>query len=230
MILKKITILSALFLTAAAPVCTASAGTYQAIAIDADFSDWAGVPVLNSDAADNPGFVDVANIQIANDNNYLYIRATYHSALSLGTSIALDIDQNVATGFDIFGLGLIGSEAGWQNDFAFAEATGVFNSGALAGDFFGGGHALLAPFADGTSMEWALSLNSTFASGGAPVFPDGSFNILLWTDQGEADVSAPISYTLAAVPEPTALALLGLGGFGAWFTTARRRTASRICK
>lgn len=204
------------------------AGTFQSITIDGNFSDWAGVPVLDADPADNSGFVDLANIQVANDSVNLYIRATYHTALAQSTYIALDIDQNTATGFDVFGLGLIGSEAGWQNDFAFAQTTGVFNSGALAGDYFGGGHALMSPFGDSSSREWAISLSSTFATGGAPVFPDGSFNILLWTDAGAGDVSAPIAYTLAPVPEPTTLALLGIGGVCAFVMSVRRRSVADI--
>ena len=102
---------------------TASA-TYMTITIDGDFSDWATVPVLDSDPADNPGFVDIADTQIANDDDFLYIRNTFHGALSLGASIALDVDENTATGFDIFSLGLIGSEAGWINDFPFTQASG----------------------------------------------------------------------------------------------------------
>jgi hypothetical protein len=124
--------------------------------------------------------------------------------------IALDIDSNTATGYDVFGAGLIGSEAGWQNDFAFAQATGVFNSGALSGDYFGGGHALLAPFADATaSRELAISLDALFAADNSPVFPDGSFTLLFWTDNG-FDVSAPITYTLAVVPECSTFVLTSL--------------------
>ena len=93
------------------------------------------------------------------------------------TYIALDIDSNPATGYDIFGLGLIGSEAGWQNDFAFRQSTGVFNSGGLSGDYFGGGHALLSPFADAaTNRELAISLDALFAADNSPVFPDDTFS------------------------------------------------------
>ena len=211
------------FLTAAACLwCAgATAGTFTTITIDGDYSDWAGVPVLDSDPADNPGSVDLADIQIANDNEFLYIRNTYHGALSLGTYIALDVDQNTATGYDIFGLGLIGSEAGWQNDFPFTQATGVFNDGqGMSGDFFGSGAALLDNFADSSSRELALSLNTIFNSGGSPVFPDDSFTLLIWTDLGAGDVSAPISYTLA-VPEPTTVALVLLGGLA--IAVRRRR-------
>lgn len=192
---------------------------FTTITIDGDFSDWASVPVLDSDPADNVGSVDLADIQIANDNVNLYIRATYHGALAQSTFIALDIDQNTATGFDIFSLGLIGSEAGWQNDFAFAQDTGVYNSGTLSGDNFGGGHALMSPFGDSSSREWSISLGATITAGGA-VFPDDAFDILIWTDVGAGDVSAPISYTLAVIPEPATAGLLLLGALG---MIARRR-------
>jgi hypothetical protein len=201
---------------------TASAGYYTTINIDGAFADWTGVPVLDSDAADNPGAVDLAEIQMANDGDNLYIRATYHGALSLGTFIALDVDENTATGFDIFGLGLIGSEAGWQNDFPFTQSAGIFNDGnGMSGDYFGSGAALMAPWADSSSMEWAISLGSTFNLGGAPVFPDDSFNILLWTDAGAGDVSAPVSYTLA-IPEPATGSLVVLFGGAVLFIRRRR--------
>ena len=80
--------LATLILATSAPLYTSSAGTFQSITIDGDFSDWAGVPVLNADPADNVGSVDLANIQIANDSANLYIRATYHGALAQSTYIA----------------------------------------------------------------------------------------------------------------------------------------------
>ena len=48
----------------------ASAGTFATITIDDDHSDWAGIPVLDSDPLDNAGFVDIAETQIANDNDF----------------------------------------------------------------------------------------------------------------------------------------------------------------
>src|SRR5687768_9539041 len=99
------------------------AGTYRTITIDNDYSDWVGVPVLNSDGGDNAAGPDIGDTQIANDENNLYIRSTFPNNDSQQTYIALDIDSNPATGYDIFGLGLIGSEAGWQNDFAFRQST-----------------------------------------------------------------------------------------------------------
>lgn len=220
MLTNKLKYLVPLIFAASASFSNTQAGTFRTIAIDGDYSDWAGVPVLDSDPADNPGFVDMADTQLANDNDFLYIRNTYHSALSLGTFIALDVDENTSTGFDVFTLGLIGSEAGWQNDFPFTQATGVFNDGqGMSGEFFGSGAALLDNFADSSSRELALSLNTLFNSGGTPVFPDDSFTILIYTDQGGGDVSAPISYVLA-VPEPTTAALLLLGGLA---IAARRR-------
>jgi hypothetical protein len=210
--MKQHTWLVALAIAAVFGLCsTLRAGTFKTITINNDYSDWVGVPVLDSDGGDNAGGPDIGDTQIANDENNLYIRNTFPNNDSMQTYIALDIDSNPATGYDIFGAGLIGSEAGWQNDFAFRQSTGVFNSGALSGEYFGGGHALLSPFADATTdRELAISLGALFASDNSPVFPDDTFTLLIWTDNG-FDVSAPITYTLAAViPEASTVALFAL--------------------
>ena len=219
---------------AACTAALASAGTYRTITIDGAFADWAGVPVLNSDGGDNFSGPDIADTQIANDSQYLYIRNTFTNNLSLGTFVSIDVDQNSATGFNIFGLGLIGAEAGWQNDFGFTSATGVFNDGVgLTGDFFGGGHALLDAFADSGSRELSVSLANARAGGGAATFPGSTIRLLVWTDKGTGadglpvgfpgddgrnyDVSAVINYTLATVPEASsfALTLSAIGGLAA---------------
>jgi hypothetical protein len=207
----------------AAVAVPALAGTFKSITIDGDFADWAGVPLVDSDPADNPTGPDIGDVQIANDDTNLYIRYTMAGGDAAGTTVALDIDENVSTGFDIFSLGLIGSEAGWQNDFAFAQSTGVFNSGGLSGDYFGGGHALMAPFGPTTARELAISLDNMRS--GSPTFPDDTLRLLLWHDGGAGDVSAVINYTLAAIPECTSLALAGIAGGAALIHSRKRRPA-----
>ena len=213
----------------------ASAGTFKTIVIDDAYADWAGVPVVDSDAGDNFGGPDIADTQIANDNQNLYIRNTFANNLALGTFISIDTDKNSATGFDIFSAGLIGAEVGWQNDFGFAQDTGVFNSGTLSGDYFGGGHALMSPFADAGSRELAISLANVRTAGGA-TFPNNVVRLLVWVDKGTGtdqlpngfpgddgknyDVSAVIEYTLA-VPEASSCMLALIGG-GALFMKRRR--------
>lgn len=189
------------------------AGTFKTITIDDDHSDWVGVPVVDSDAADNAGFVDIAETQIANDNEFLYIRNTFHGSVSLGLFTGIDVDENVATGFDIFGLGLIGQDSGWQNDFPFTSSNGlgggVFNDGqGMTGDFFGSGAALLDAFADSNERELAISLDIVRNPPTAltEVFPDNTVRLMFWTDTGNGDVSGVINYTLA-VPEPATMGL-----------------------
>lgn len=200
------------FLIAAACVALASssdAGVFKTISIDGDYSDWADVPAIDSDAADNAGFVDFAETKITNDGDFLYIYNSFHTAQSLGAFTALDVDSDTSTGFDVFGLGLIGSEAGWQNDFPFTQDAANFNNGSgMSGDFFGSGAALLTPFADGFERELAISLDIVFNTGG-DVFDDDDFSLLFWTDQGAGDVTGTIAYQLAAIPEPASLLVFG---------------------
>src|SRR5688572_7449378 len=50
-----------------------------------EFADWAasGITVVDMDPADNTGgsppFIDIANVQIANDDEFIYIHATMHA-------------------------------------------------------------------------------------------------------------------------------------------------------
>jgi hypothetical protein len=179
-----------------------------------EFDDWtsSGITVADMDPLDNPGgdppSVDIADIQIANDNDFIYIHATTHGGHTSFANLflAFDTDQNVATGFDPFALGIIGSEFGYQTDFPFGQATGVYNTGAtITGGPLGNGGALIFPFwteagaPQGTEMEWAVPRSAMIS--GSPAFPNNSFDLAIWADSGFGDISQRISYTFAEAPE-----------------------------
>jgi hypothetical protein len=190
----------------------------QGEAAGTEFDDWtaAGVPVADMDPVDNPGgdppFIDLANIQIANDADYLYIRAAMHSGHTSFQNLFLsfDTDQDLATGFNPFGISTIGSEFGYQADFAFPQATGVFNDSAnvtVTGGLFGNGGALIYPFwteagaPQGTQMEWAVPRNIML--NGSPAFASDTFDLAVWADSGLGDISQRITYTFAEPPAGT---------------------------
>jgi len=179
-----------------------AAGTYANITIDGDFTDWTNVPVRYIDAGGDGSPIDLAGIQLANDTSNLYIHLTYCTAVNpqsgSGVFLAFDTDNNPATGFDIFGLGLVGAEAGWQNDFPFAQSNGVFNSGVIDN-----GGALISPyFSTTTDQEYAIPRSATYDSNGQLVFAGSSFTLLVYTVDGTADVAGPVPYTFALPPGP----------------------------
>ncbi|RIK71508.1 MAG: hypothetical protein DCC67_20225, partial [Planctomycetota bacterium] len=114
-----------------------------------------------------------------------------------------------STGFNVFSLGVIGSELGYQTDFPFAQHASAFNLGlSLTGGPIGNGGALIYPFwteagpPEGTEIEWAIPLDAVIqfphALGGpAPAFPNPSFDFVVYTSEGLSDVTNVISYTLA---------------------------------
>lgn len=179
-----------------------------------EFDDWEGIPVAYSDPQDNVGefdgrpFMDFGDVQIANDSEFLYLRMSYFNTSSVNTFIGLDIDQDASTGFDLFGLGLIGSDVGYQNDFPFQQFADVFNLNvALTGGPLTNGGALIYPFfdQDGMDREWAIPLDLMlgFAVGEPATtvgFPNESIDILFYSEEGAGDITDVLSYTLASAP------------------------------
>ena len=210
---RHLTVVAAGLVSLVALGTQARAGTLADITIDGSFADWAGVPVLTTDAADSTA-IDIADVQIANDASNLYLRVTYHTAVNPNAAgngsiyLAFDTDNNLATGFNVYGMNVVGSEAGFSNDFPFDQRTG-FNVGGLSAG------ASIAPFSFGvaanttTSQEYSIPRNLAFSTDNQPVFGN-SFTLMLWTDSSTSiDVTGGIGYTFA-VPEPASLAVLGL--------------------
>mgnify|MGYP001411195680 CR=1 FL=1 len=186
-----------------AMIAARSFAVYTNIVVDGLYDDWSGVPVVASDVSgDNDTGPDLATLQVANDASNLYLRVTYHADVNpnAGPSVlvALDNDVNLGTGFDVFGLGLVGSDAGWQNDFPFQQAAGNFNSGTVSG-----GGAAIAPYNTvTTAQEYAIPLTALFDAGGLPVFPDDTFRLMIYTDPTAAnETMGPVTYTLSVAVE-----------------------------
>jgi hypothetical protein len=173
------------------------------------FDDWDNIPVAFSDIQDNFESVDIKTVKLANDENYLYVYVEYWGEPSLGTYLSLDTDNNLTTGYDIFGYGVVGAEASWQNDQGFSQRNGTWNEGVLYGGPFSNGGAPMYPFwnFEGAEREWMIPLNATHdAEGTIPVFTQDTISLLVWTQEGGRDLLdedeffASLTYTLATAP------------------------------
>ena len=185
----------------------------------AEFDDWdASGYTLISDDADNIGDIDLAGVQIANDDQFIYIHATFYNTeptLLANLFLAFDTDQTKTTGFDVLQIGELGSELGYQTDFPFAQHAAAFNLNlSLTGGPVGNGGALIYPFWTeagapvGNEFEWAIPLDAVIqyppALGGpALAIPNPSFDFVIYTPNGLADITSVISYTLAEPPVGT---------------------------
>lgn len=170
------------------------------ITIDGNFGDWANVPNIATDPADNPGSIDFVSLQVANDAGFIYIRYTLAESANpqkgAGVYLAIDEDNNSATGFNPFSLGVIGSEASWQNDFPFEQATDNFNTG---NGLSGATYAATPYNTETTSVEIRIPRAAKHNADGKLVFPENgkTIRIALWTEEGANDLISGV-YTLAA--------------------------------
>src|SRR5262249_36940756 len=128
---RKLTPLVSLIASACLLCGGAISRTFKKITLNCSFSDLAGVPLVDSDPADNSTTADYGDIYVANDDNYLYIRFTLHAAYDpsgFQQNIFIDADNNPGTGYGANGIGsemLIQSGAGYQ------ERNGGFNEGGI---------------------------------------------------------------------------------------------------
>jgi hypothetical protein len=176
----------------------------SAITIDGDFSDWTNVPVIATDPADNAGSIDLRTLQVANDEDFVYFRYTLEESVNpqggAGIYLAIDEDNNVATGFDPFSLGVVGAEASWQNDFGFEQDTGNFNTG----NGITNATYAAAPYNAATlSVEISVPRSAGHAVNGDPIFPgDGqTIRVAFWTEEGADDIMGGAYTILVREPE-----------------------------
>lgn len=186
----------------------ANPGTFRAIAIDGSFTDWDGVPVLAADPADAAP-VDFAEVQVANDADYLYLRFTLHAAASpfsdFNTHLFLDTDDNPATGLPVSGAN-IGSEVMIESGSAYDQRGGGFNEGGVNGIAWS-----LSPAGPATAFELRLSRSATFANGGAPVFSGNTLRLALQDNRGDTTAGILLDFA-PAPPPPSTYATINVDG------------------
>ncbi len=190
---------------------------YATITVDGSVAEWPPEALVFDDAQnDNAGAPsDFRRLWIANDETAVYLRIDSWNAHNLpvsGNRYYFDTDESTATGFNPFGLSILGSEFMMEGSTAYSQGDGGFNDGtisALSVAPTGSSSATSWEFAIPRSLTHPLSLLGGLA--GAPLFgANGStFDVLLTSDNaGPAETlpgtSAPSSYKLAS-PPPSSL-------------------------
>jgi hypothetical protein len=175
-------------------------GTWANITVDGNFADWVDVPLVASDPLDNASGVDIADIKVANDDNYIYVYMTLHAAadpFSGSDHYFIDGDGVTSTGFQVFG-GALGSEILLQGASAYQEASGTFNDGPLPG-----GTVLQAPFGTAaTEFEFSIDRNVVGVAApfvGLSLITSSHIGFLFWQNNGVQD-TVQFNYTMASEP------------------------------
>jgi len=123
----------------------------QQIILDDSFDDWSGINTIYQDAGDASG-LDLEELQIANDNVYLYIRLKINQELLLqqdnAISVVIDFDLDRDSGFDF-------DELGAEMYFTFGLRSGrIFGfNNEISHDDIG---IISSPTVSGTEFEIAI--------------------------------------------------------------------------
>jgi len=166
------------------------------IQLDGFFEDWLAVSPLAADDPNDGGTVDFANVWVANDQDYLYIRFETGGEVQPDEQqdirLYMDTDMNAGTGTSFNG---IGAELVWQ----LGNRTGTFYSpGATTIDHPDIG-LLIGPTVSNTEFEVALRRDA-LPNGSDPLFPGGQVRFVLRdVDSGDTmPDSGGLSYVFAA--------------------------------
>jgi hypothetical protein len=190
-------------------VATANAGTFANINLDGNSADWAGITASATNTAGGP----LNQIFLAHNDTYLCILVTFNTPINFLTDsfyIGIDNDSNTGTGWNIYSKGVAGSEVGYQGENVFQQTTGSFSVATTTN-----APILASPYsAATTTQEFGIARTALIDTANSTlVFPNSSFNLVVYLDNGSEIVMGPASYNFAAVPEPATFA--ALAGFGA---------------
>lgn len=205
---------------------------------NANLSQWDGIAnaYLNNTNSGNP--IAINYVQMANDSNYLYLRIHFFASVNPNDGsaasgqvlyTALDNDSNASTGFNVYGIGTVGSEVGWDNfGNAFQQAAGNFNTGATLTNASQG---VTAYWSSTQDQQIRIALNATIDTTGTPlVFANNSFSIAFYGNDTADPYSAPYDFTgpiaYMIIPEPQVGGLLAACAIGVGILSHFRRRVS----
>jgi hypothetical protein len=214
--------LAAAAISAALFVSQTRAGTYQTITIDGNTSEWSTVPVALSAAANPAAPIDITQLKMANDANFIYFELTFNGSTNPqsggGVYLGIDSDNSGSTGFNIYGNPAIGANLAYQNDTAFTQTASNFNSGLTNAT---NATYAASPYNTPTvTQEISIPINASqvdTSPGGytGNVFqtPTNSFTVEFYTTESTVSVLGPFTYTIAAPPSQATYTTTGSGDY-----------------
>jgi hypothetical protein len=170
--------------------------------------------------------VNFADVQFANDTNYLYGHFIVFSPCApfsdYYTHLFIDTDDNSQTGYRVTGA-LFGSEMMIESGFGYDQRNGSFNAGDISGL-----DSAIAPGGVGTEFEFRVSLASLYPDG-TKVFGTNAMRLLMQDDRGpELAVETGIPYLLAAQAGPLFISRFGSQVTITWIGSGTLQVSSSL--
>jgi hypothetical protein len=187
--------------------------------IDEGFADWATVPVALTQEELVPGTVEFKELSITNDNDYLYLRFSFHVPVGpLGPAdwnarghhydIIFDTDQDPATGT-------------WSGGDVLIEDGAVYRlaGGWTEGVYQGGDVGIALGETKAADFELRFSRRATHQTDGRPAFPNPSINVFMviqssgWAALDQTTPAIPYTFVdfppLPVAPGPLSVRRVG---------------------
>lgn len=187
------------------------------IAIDGSFDDWAGIAPAVSEPQNNVDGKEFKDIFVANDDDFLYVRFSFHAEIGqlpvdAYFHIFFDTDNDPSTGFPTVG---IGSEMMIENGGGYQQKNGQFNEGLVRDLAF-----TLAPETKASEFECRISRKAAYDNDGLPVFKGNAVGLVLqligsnWSLVDTAPQDGGLVFNLLQLPplNPPSLQVAWAGG------------------